>query len=297
MTRSRHAHALVRHARGDRIPGAHRAAFRLAAVATALAAMTSATAPPATAYAASARGGRPAARADAREAQPVSPARNHRLIRAVTLSAHGGRPASKRAGAPAGRDSAGITPPFRRARTRSAPQRHSAPETVPAAGATPPPWPDSPGPADLSAPEQDAAPPDEPEEPPKSLRLSQEFAELTLRGNGIRWRSTGGCSDRTVAACTSFDGIRWGTLKGLLDFAESSGCKITVTGGTERGHASGPYSHANGYKLDIAPGRCVNAAIKRYPSQGTRGDGARLHRSPDGAVFAREKDHWDITFR
>ncbi|WP_346041169.1 hypothetical protein [Actinomadura chokoriensis] len=132
---------------------------------------------------------------------------------------------------------------------------------------------------------------------PVSLRLEQRFAETALRGSGIRWRSTGGCSDRTVRTCTSFQGVRWGTIKGVIDFAESSGCKITITGGTERGHAPGTYSHANGYKLDIAPGRCVDAAIKRYPSAGTRGDGARLYRSPDGTVFAREKDHWDITFR
>ncbi|MFA1546433.1 hypothetical protein [Actinomadura chokoriensis] len=118
-----------------------------------------------------------------------------------------------------------------------------------------------------------------------------------LRDNGIGRRSTGGCSDRTVTTCTSLKGVRRGTVKGLIGFAGSSGCKITVTGGTERGHASGDYSHANGYKLDIAPGRCVDAAIRRYPSTGRRGDGARLYRSPDGAVFAREKDHWDITFR
>ncbi|WP_217919398.1 hypothetical protein [Actinomadura sp. BRA 177] len=132
---------------------------------------------------------------------------------------------------------------------------------------------------------------------PESLRLEQRFAESALRGSGIRWRSTGGCSDRTVRTCTSFEGVRWGTVKGLIGFAKSSGCKITVTGGTERGHASGTYSHSNGYKLDIAPGRCVDAAIKRYPSTGVRSDGARLYRSPDGTVFAREKDHWDLTFR
>ncbi|NVI88260.1 hypothetical protein HUX53_13530 [Actinomadura sp. BRA 177] len=129
------------------------------------------------------------------------------------------------------------------------------------------------------------------------MRLEQRFAESALRGSGIRWRSTGGCSDRTVRTCTSFEGVRWGTVKGLIGFAKSSGCKITVTGGTERGHASGTYSHSNGYKLDIAPGRCVDAAIKRYPSTGVRSDGARLYRSPDGTVFAREKDHWDLTFR
>jgi hypothetical protein len=131
---------------------------------------------------------------------------------------------------------------------------------------------------------------------PDSVRLHHEDAAGFLRANGIRWRSTGHCSDRTRPACTSFDGLRWGTIKGLLDFHAESGCPITITGGTERGHAGGPRGHAAGYKLDIAPTRCVDAAIRRYPYQGVRGDGARLYRSPDGTLFARERDHWDVAF-
>ncbi|TMR01148.1 hypothetical protein ETD83_15275 [Actinomadura soli] len=118
-----------------------------------------------------------------------------------------------------------------------------------------------------------------------------------LRGSGIERRSTGRCSDRTITSCTSFENVRWGTIKGLVGFAESSGCEIAVTGGTERGHASGPYSHWKGYKLDIAPNACVDRAIKRYPPAGVRSDGARLYRSPNGTLFAREPHHWDITFR
>ncbi|MFI0412203.1 hypothetical protein [Actinomadura sp. 3N508] len=132
---------------------------------------------------------------------------------------------------------------------------------------------------------------------PNSMRLQHHLAKDVLRANGIEWRSTGGCSDRTVTSCTSFENVRWGTIKGLIRFAESSGCEITVTGGTERGHASGPYSHWKGYKLDIAPSECVDRAIKRYPSAGVRSDGARLYRAPDGTLFARETHHWDITFR
>ncbi|WP_157430320.1 hypothetical protein [Actinomadura macra] len=135
------------------------------------------------------------------------------------------------------------------------------------------------------------------EDMPASVRLEQQFAGYVLRGNGIGWRSTGQCSERTIPTCTSFEGLRWGSLKGLLDFAEESGCEITVTGGTERGHAGGQYSHGNGYKLDIATGRCVDRAITRYPSAGVRSDGAKLYRSPAGAVYARESDHWDILYR
>ncbi|SNR38945.1 hypothetical protein [Actinomadura mexicana] len=140
-------------------------------------------------------------------------------------------------------------------------------------------------------------PRDAPPDLPSSQRLDQQFAEYALRASGIGWRSTGRCSDRTVRTCTSFEGIRWGTIRSLIEFAESSGCEVTVTGGTEHGHAGGTYSHANGYKIDIATGSCVDEAVRRYPFTGVRGDGARLHRSPEGVVFAREKDHWDITIR
>ena len=132
---------------------------------------------------------------------------------------------------------------------------------------------------------------------PDARRLEHGLVKDVLRGNGIRWRSSGGCSDRNVTNCTSFEKMRWGTVKGLVRFAKSSGCDVTVTGGTERGHASGPRSHWNGYKADIALSRCVDRAIKRHPSAGVRGDGAKLYRSPDGVLFALEKDHWDITFR
>ncbi|TYB49206.1 hypothetical protein [Actinomadura chibensis] len=129
------------------------------------------------------------------------------------------------------------------------------------------------------------------------MRIGQGLAEGLLRANGIGWRSTGGCSDRTVRNCTSFESVRLGTIRGLIGFAAASGCEVTVTGGTERGHAGGQYSHSNGYKIDIAPSACVDRAVGEYAPRGVRSDGARLYRSPDGALFAREKDHWDITFR
>ncbi|MEU5988199.1 hypothetical protein ABZ806_04390 [Spirillospora sp. NPDC047418] len=270
MTRLRHARALVRHAHtyaerafGDRIPSPHHVAFRVTGVVTALAvAATTFTPLPASATTHDVR--LTSAHASPPPAQTPRPA--------VAAPSAGESPADNVPFAPA-QDPSAVASPLTR----------------------PPMSPD----AEPATPAQEALPKKLPELPdlPASLRLEQRFAESALRGGGIRWRSTGGCSDRTIRTCTSFKGVRWGTVKGLIDFAESSGCKITVTGGTERGHAPGTYSHANGYKLDISPSRCVDAAIKRYPSTGTRGDGARLYRAPDGTVFAREKDHWDITFR
>lgn len=145
---------------------------------------------------------------------------------------------------------------------------------------------------------QPAAEPGEPNltRPSKATRLDHEFVTDVLRARGIEWRSTGNCSNREKPTCTSFDGLRWETLDGLLRFARQSDCEITVTGGTERGHASGQYSHYNGYKIDIATGACVDREIEGYEREGVRGDGAKLYRSPEGGLYARESDHWDITY-
>lgn len=129
-----------------------------------------------------------------------------------------------------------------------------------------------------------------------STRMGQRAAELVLRQYGITWRSNGGCTDRDLPYCTSFEGVRWGSLAGLITFRKRSGCRIVVSGGTERGHAQGRHSHGAGYKLDVLPNRCVDRQVARYRDMGVRGDGAALYRSPGRAVFAREPDHWDITF-
>ncbi|MEV0660018.1 hypothetical protein ACIBI3_02915 [Actinomadura luteofluorescens] len=193
-----------------------------------------------------------------------------------------------------------LAPPRASAATRPSAGPRPAPDAGPPfpAGRLIAPAPASrPEAASRAARKRTVPPRDVPPDLPSSQRLDQQFAEYALRASGIGWRSTGSCSDRTVRTCTSFEGIRWGTIRSLIDFAESSGCEVTVTGGTEHGHAGGTYSHANGYKVDIATGTCVDEAVRRYPSTGVRGDGARLHRSPGGVVFAREKDHWDITIR
>lgn len=131
-----------------------------------------------------------------------------------------------------------------------------------------------------------------------AVRMQHRFAEWSLRANGIRWRSNGQCSDRHRIECTSLEGIRWGSLDGLVAFKERSGCPLMVSGGTETGHAKGRFSHWNGYKIDVMPSRCVDQYILRhYRYTRTRGgDEAELYQARSGAVFAQEAGHWDILF-
>jgi hypothetical protein len=133
----------------------------------------------------------------------------------------------------------------------------------------------------------------------QSMPMHQQEAGALLREAGLRWISSGHCSHRTNRHCTSFDGLRVSTLDGVLRLREASRCRLVISGGTERGHAHGPYSHGQGYKLDILPNRCLDRFVHHhYRRIHTRGDGAPQYRAtPTQSLYAREPSHWDITFR
>ncbi|BCM72919.1 MULTISPECIES: hypothetical protein [Streptomyces] len=129
-------------------------------------------------------------------------------------------------------------------------------------------------------------------------KLTHSQAAAKLRAAGVSWTSSGHCSDRNRKNCTSFSQINSGTVDGVIAFKRASGCRITITGGTETGHARGTYSHWNGYKVDITPTTCVTRYIKRhYDYIGRRGDGAPMYRTSAGNVYADEGNHWDITYK
>lgn len=83
--------------------------------------------------------------------------------------------------------------------------------------------------------------------------VTQAEAESAFRSAGITWTSSGGCTSPSNPTCTSFSGLRQASVDGARTLKSASGCALTITGGTETGHAGGTYSHANGYKLDFQP--------------------------------------------
>ena len=128
-------------------------------------------------------------------------------------------------------------------------------------------------------------------------KLSQAQAASRLRAAGITWSSSGGCSTRSKSNCTSFEQINDSTVNGIITLHGASGCAINITGGTEVGHASGTYSHYNGYKVDVNPTSCVTSYIhNNFAYQGKRSDGAPLYKSAAGNLYADEGSHWDITY-
>ncbi|GAA2812828.1 hypothetical protein [Kribbella solani] len=128
-------------------------------------------------------------------------------------------------------------------------------------------------------------------------KMTHAQATAIFRAAGITWSSSGNCSNRNVATCTSFDQINDSTVYGVRTLKTASGCAVNITGGTETGHASGTYSHWNGYKVDIAVYTCVSNYIRNtFTRIADRGDGAQQWKSGAGNIYANEGNHWDITY-
>jgi hypothetical protein len=128
-------------------------------------------------------------------------------------------------------------------------------------------------------------------------KLTQAQAESRFRAAGITWSSSGGCTNRNNATCTSFEGLNLITAQGAVTLKGASGCALNITGGTETGHASGTYSHWNGYKLDFSKYACIGSYIKSaFSYAGLRGDGYPMWKSGAGNVYTDEGSHWDVVF-
>lgn len=128
-------------------------------------------------------------------------------------------------------------------------------------------------------------------------KMTQSAAASSLSSVGITWSSSGGCTTRSNPHCTSFDQINSGTVNGVKTLRTASGCAINITGGTEVGHASGTYSHYNGYKVDVSKNTCINNYVHNSFTQiANRGDGYPQWRSAAGNIYCDEGSHWDITY-
>ena len=126
--------------------------------------------------------------------------------------------------------------------------------------------------------------------------LTHAQAAAQFQASGVTWTSSGNCANRNKPSCTSFSGIRQSTVDGVRTLRAASRCPIVITGGTETGHASGVYSHWNGWKIDIWRNACVDAYIARqFGRVGAVGWGEQW-RARSGNVYTNEGRHWDIVF-
>lgn len=128
-------------------------------------------------------------------------------------------------------------------------------------------------------------------------KMTHSQATAIFRAAGITWSSSGNCSDWNNSTCTSFTNINDSSVYGVRTLKQASGCAVNITGGTETGHASGTYSHRNGYKVDISLYTCVGNYIRgTFTRIADRGDGAAQWRSGAGNIYALESNHWDILY-
>lgn len=123
-------------------------------------------------------------------------------------------------------------------------------------------------------------------------KLSHSEAAGRLAAAGIGISSSGGCSDRNNPTCTSLDQVNDATIAGAITLKNASGCSLTVTGGTETGHADGTYSHWNGYKLDFSMTSCLT----NYVTGTFTPIGGSKWQSGSGNIYFNESNHWDVTF-
>jgi hypothetical protein len=128
-------------------------------------------------------------------------------------------------------------------------------------------------------------------------KMTHAQAAAIFSAAGITWSSSGNCSDWNNSTCTSFTNINDSTVYGVRTLKQASGCAINITGGTEVGHASGTYSHRNGYKVDISKYTCVGNYIHNsFTRIANRGDGYPQWKAASGNIYCDEGSHWDITY-
>ena len=123
-------------------------------------------------------------------------------------------------------------------------------------------------------------------------KLTHAQATSMLRSSGITWSSSGNCSDRNNPTCTSFEQVNLTTIQGAQTLKSASGCALNITGGTETGHASGTFSHWNGYKLDFSLSSCLTGYIQRNFTP----IGGNKWQSAAGNIYFLESNHWDVTY-
>lgn len=123
--------------------------------------------------------------------------------------------------------------------------------------------------------------------------LTHGEALSRLSSHDIVVVSSGNCSNRNQGSCTSLDGVQQTSVDRVIWLQQQIGGRVTVTGGTETGHASGQYSHGNGYKIDIR----TDSHINDYITNNFTSLGGNRYRDPHGNIYHRHGpvDHWDIT--
>jgi hypothetical protein len=100
-----------------------------------------------------------------------------------------------------------------------------------------------------------------------------------------------GCVDLNIKDTTVDEILSLGSQVGngnVFVTAGSEGCGTIHS-------SSGTANHCTGDKFDLRPNATLDKYITdNYKPSGTRSDGATTYTAPDGSVYAREENHWDV---
>lgn len=131
--------------------------------------------------------------------------------------------------------------------------------------------------------------------------LTEQAARDKLASDGIGVKVD--CPIGQSTDCVDLQGVKPQTLSEVESLASQVGKEnVFVTAGTEGGcgtsstHKAGTRSHCTGDKVDLRVNPTLDNYIQNnYTYVGTRkNDGAKQYRAPDGAIYARESNHWDV---
>ncbi|MDR1324918.1 MAG: hypothetical protein LBK00_02655 [Treponema sp.] len=129
---------------------------------------------------------------------------------------------------------------------------------------------------------------------------STVFAQTLTDASARRRLSNVGITVNASAPQTSLEGIREATLLEIVWLSSRVNARnIVITGGTEStgGHNSGTYSHGNGYKVDLRFNSTLDSYIENNFTRDGSVDGYPAYRSPNGGLYVKERDHWDVLVR
>jgi peptidoglycan hydrolase-like protein with peptidoglycan-binding domain len=134
-----------------------------------------------------------------------------------------------------------------------------------------------------------------------SARITHATAVSRLNAAGITVYATPGTAPNGASGVgtdrwlhkTSLEQVRSLSITRLIEFRNTIGCALTVTGGTETWiHSTYVQGHHTGYKIDIGLGTCADSYIRNN----YRSLGGNKWSDSRGNVYFYEGDHWDITY-
>ncbi len=128
--------------------------------------------------------------------------------------------------------------------------------------------------------------------------MTNAQATTILGQNRVGVKDCIGVSGNCVPA--SLEGIKRSTVDGVIALKNDCGCGVMVTSGTDS-HTTG--GHVTGDKVDLRIDNRLNTFLEKPENFiGLRCtanfcDNAPMYRGPGGGIYAREGNHWDVSYK